>query len=390
MEGACLIMFSTLQTRLLHWKKKWLSLVFWLLFPIIATLLVIHLTSAFQDDSKVPVGIVMEEETPLAKELNDLIKKTSLIRVYNLTEKEALHKLEKHELDSVFVVQNGYENKIRKGSRNRLITSYRSDLSFAYSPVKEMIVSYVQQDTGRAKAAFTIKQLSDTLNKDQQWTWQEIVAKSKEIEADENLLHTTFSFADVAQSSGDNEIVVWNTWGLWALFILLATLLLFDWVIKENRLSLMPRFAFNRISFKSYLLLNVGFYTILMILFDLTAFATFYLLLDESINMQLIWSILTYRIMLNAGAFLLTLCFNQIYSFYSVSFVLTLLLAITSGAVIPVEGITNKIPLLELLNPLHAFLQKDIGNLWLILFTISIIIWYARKEKSHAKRQLLN
>lgn len=377
-------MISTLQTRLIHWKKQWLSLLFWLLFPIIATLLVIHFTNIIQEDSKVPVGIVMEEETPLANALYESLEMTTLIRVYNLTEKEALHQLEKHELDSVFVLQSGYEDKIRKGSRNRLITSYRSDLSFAYSPVKEMIVSYVQQDTGRAKAAYTINQISDTFNINQQWTWEEIVAKSKEIEADENLLHTTFSFADKVQSQNDNEIVVWETWGLWALFSLLASLLLFDWVIKENRLSLLPRFAFNRISFKSYLLQNVGIYTILMILFDFAALITFNLLLDESISIQLMASILSYRMILNTGAFLLALCFNQIYSYYSISFILTLLLAITSGAVIPIDGIINKIPILKLLNPLQAFLQNGIGYIWLILFSGLIIIWYARKENFNA------
>lgn len=377
-------MISTLQTRLIHWKKQWLSLLFWLLLPIIATILVIHFTNIIQEDSKVPVGIVMEEETPLANALYESLEMTTLIRVYNLTEKEALHQLEKHELDSVFVVQSGYEDKIRKGSRNRLITSYRSDLSFAYSPVKEMIVSYVQQDTGRAKAAYTINQISDTFNINQQWTWEEIVAKSKEIEADENLLHTTFSFADKVQSQNDNEIVVWETWGLWALFSLLASLLLFDWVIKENRLSLLPRFAFNRISFKSYLLQNVGIYTILMILFDFAALITFNLLLDESISIQLMASILSYRMILNTGAFLLALCFNQIYSYYSISFILTLLLAITSGAVIPIDGIINKIPILKLLNPLQAFLQNGIGYIWLILFSGLIIIWYARKENFNA------
>lgn len=377
-------MISTLQTRLIHWKKQWLSLLFWLLLPIIATILVIHFTNIIQEDSKVPVGIVMEEETPLANALYESLEMTTLIRVYNLTEKEALHQLEKHELDSVFVVQSGYEDKIRKGSRNRLITSYRSDLSFAYSPVKEMIVSYVQQDTGRAKAAYTINQISDTFNINQQWTWEEIVAKSKEIEADENLLHTTFSFADKVQSQNVNEIVVWETWGLWALFSLLASLFLFDWVIKENRLSLLPRFAFNRISFKSYLLQNVGIYTILMILFDFAALITFNLLLDESISIQLMASILSYRMILNTGAFLLALCFNQIYSYYSISFILTLLLAITSGAVIPIDGIINKIPILELLNPLQAFLQNGIGYIWLVLFSGLIIIWYARKENFNA------
>lgn len=377
-------MIDILHTRFIHWKKQWVALLFWLLFPIIATLIIINLTNIIQEDSKVPVGVVLEEQTKLATELYDSIKQTPLIRVYDLTEKEALHQLEKHELDSVFIIQDGYENQIRKGSRNRLITSYRSDLSFAYSPVKEVIVSYVQQDTGRSKAAYTVQELTQTYHSDQQWTWEEVVVKSKEIQTEENLLRTTFTFANATDVSVVNQVAIWNTWGLWALFSLLATLLLFDWLIKENKLALLPRFAFIRFSFKNYLLQSLLFYTILFVLFDALAVGIFYFVLDEPIGWWLFGVLISYRITLNAGAFLLAICFKNLYLFYSISFSITLLFAITSGAVIPMEALANRFPWLELLNPLHPFLQKDIINLWLGASTIMIIIWYLKREESNA------
>lgn len=377
-------MIDILRTRFIHWKKQWLTLLFWLLFPAIGTIIVINLTAIIQDDSKVPVGIVLEEQTPLAMELYDHIKQSPLIRVYDLTEKEAIHRLEKHELDSAFIIQDGYENQIQKGSRNGLITSYQSDLSFAFSPVKEMIVSYIQQDTGRSKAAYTVQDLSRTYQSDQQWTWEEVVVKSKEIQTDENLLRTAFTFANASPTTDNNEFIIWNSWGLWALFSLLATLLLFDWLIKENRLTLLPRFAFMRFSFKNYILQTGLFYTILFVLFDLLTVAAFYYVLDEPVDMQLVGAILFYRIMLNAGAFVTALCFRNLYLFYSVSFTLALLFTIVSGAVIPTKGITDRVPWLELLNPLHPFLQKEIGILWMVIFAVMIIIWYFKKEDSNA------
>lgn len=377
-------MINTLQTRLIHWKKQWISLLFWLLFPIISTLLVIHFTNVIQDDSKVPVGIVLEEETPLAMSLYDAVQQTPLIRVHELEKQEALTQLEKHRLDSVFIIRKGYEEKIRKGSRNQLISSYSSDLSFAFTPVKEMIVSYVQQDTGRSKAAYTVKDLSNTYDWDQQWSWNDVVGKSIEVQTQEDLLRTSFSFADGTKSASGQEIIRWKTWGLWAVFSLLATLLLFDWLIKENKRSILPRFAFIRVSFKNYLLQQVLWYTVLFILFDILALLAFHLIHHEPVSIGLILAILSYRIMLNAGAFMLAACFKNLYLFYSISFAIVLLLAISSGAIIPIDGLENRAPWLKLLNPLHPFLQKEISVIWLILFLGLIVIWYVRKEKFNA------
>ncbi|WP_165767875.1 ABC transporter permease [Virgibacillus indicus] len=376
-------MMNVLKTRLIHWRKQVFPLLFWLLLPIIAVILLIQAANAIQADSKVPVGLVVEENTQFAKDLAASIKQTPFIRVYETTEEDAKLKLEQHELDSAFVIKEGYEDNVRKGSRNRLVTSYKSDLSFAYTPVSEMIISYVQQDTGRSKAAHTVKALSDNYSPDQQWSWEEVVTKSKEVEAEESLLHTTFTFADSAKEDEENEITILNTWGLWAVFSILSTLLLFDWVIRENRKSLIPRFTFIRFSYKNYFVLNTLLYTILLFLFDLAAVISFNLFLNEPFAMN-IWVLLTYRLMLNAGAFLLALCFNNIYLFYSASFALTLFFGILSGAVIPIEGLTQRFQWLEYVNPLDAFLSGRNSSLWLAVLLFIFALWYVRKEKSDA------
>src|SRR5690625_7077636 len=104
-------MKDILQTRLIHWKKQWLHLLFWFIFPIITTILIITATNAIQDETKVPVGIVLGENTQLAENLFESIKENPLIRVYELNESEAIDQLNKHELDSVFVIKKGYEDK---------------------------------------------------------------------------------------------------------------------------------------------------------------------------------------------------------------------------------------------------------------------------------------
>lgn len=379
-----------IQTRLIRWKKDWLNVLFWLSFPIIAPLVIVSAMNAIQEDTKIPVGIVLEENTPFATGIYEAIKGTPFIRGYALNETDAIDKLNKHELDSVFVIQKGYERNIRKGSRNQLVKGYQSDLSFAYTPVSEMVISYVQQDSGRSKAAHVVRQLSEQYDAKEQWTWDEIYEKSIAIQKEQHLLNNTFSFANTDKTEDKQEGNLISTWGLWALFSLLSTLLLFDWLIKENRKNIMPRFYFMRMTFKKYLVLNLCLYTIILLIFDTIALLTFNYYLNEAISITLFGAIFFYRIMITIGAFLLGISFRNSYLFYSFSFALTLFLAISSGAIIPIEGLTNRMPWMEYINPLHTFLSNRFFNIWFFVLMLLFIIWYGRKEDKNASCQLLN
>jgi len=377
-------MISIFKMRILHWRKQLLTLLFWLLFPTIATIGIIYISNTVQEDGEIPVGLVMEEDSILANELVEFINLTDFIRMEKMSEREALQALETHELDSVFIIRDGYQEQIENGDRNRLLSSYQSDLSFAYTPVSEMIISYIQQDTGRSKAAYTVLDLSENFNSGNQWNWEEIVAKSKDIEAEEDLLQTVFSFPGAAPDSSDENVPLFDTRGLWTVFSTLATLLLFDWLIKERRNNLYPRFIFFRISYKLYLILSALIYTVLFLVFDFAALLIFHLYLGEELSWSFFFVLISYRFMLNAGVFLITLFFKNVSVFYTVSFALTLLISIISGAVLPTEGLTNIFPWLEIFNPFHSFLNGEMSLLWLLLFTFFIVLWFLRKEKTYA------
>ncbi|WP_067730636.1 ABC transporter permease [Oceanobacillus damuensis] len=375
-------MKSIFQTRLTHWKKQWLSLLFWLSMPIAATLIIINVTNILQEDSKIPVGFVLKENTPMAEALLESVQASPLVRVYELNETQAKNMIESHELDSAFVIEEGYEQQIQRGNRNRLITSYKSDLSFAYTPISEMITSYVQQDSGKAKAAHTIINLAETMETSESLTFNEIITKAEEIQARENLLQTTFSFANSTGSADTEKSTIWNVWGLWAIFSTLSTLMFSDWIVKERNSDVAIRFAFTRFSFKSYLLRHLFVYSALLFTIDITAAILFHFLLGEALHLKSAAGIVLFRILCSTGAFLLALLFKNVYVFYSVSFAAVLFLAITSGAILPVEGLLSHYPLLIYINPLHPFLNKEVWNAWLVIFIILLVIWYFKGEKN--------
>ena len=377
-------MMSIIHTRLMHWKKHWISHLFWFLLPILATVCMIQITNVVQEDSKIPIGMVVKEDSELANSLLETMKSSPLLRVYELSESEARSQIESHELDSAFIIEDGYEAKILRGSRNRLLTSYQSNLSFAYTPIREMLISYVQQDTGKVKAAHTITDLQERLQPEAMVSFDEIIAKTNEIQAQENLLATTFSFYNDEGVGMKNDISILNTWGLWAIFSILSTLLLTDWLIKERRPGLMPRFAFMRFTFKNYAIQNLGFYVIAFLLFDALSIVVFKQLLSESIDFNLIGAIISFRILISTSAFLLALLFKNSYFYYSVSFILVLFLIILSGAILPIDGLTKRFPWLLDANPIQPFLDQTFWNPWLLVPLALVSIWIAKGEKLNA------
>lgn len=381
-------MKNVLQTRLIHWKKQIFSIIFWLCLPSIATIGIIHIANSFQQQVQIPIGIVSNEQTDLANELLEKITASPLLQVRTFDDKEvALHQLETHELDSVFIIKKGYEEQIRKGKRNQLLESYQSDLSFAYSTVKEMIVSYVQQETGRSKAAYAVKNLVEQYKTNNSWTWDEIVAKSRAIQQEEQLFKTSFHFANSVSTSEQLTSVLWmpKTWNVWAIFTILSTFLLFDWVVKERSVNLAPRMALMKYSYRNYLLKNGLFYMCLLSISAVAAILLFAYYLNEQINLSFVWTIFSYQLMVALGAFLIANCFKNTYFYYGISFALTLLLAIGSGSVLSITTITAKYNWIAYVNPLDRFLNNKSSVGWVFMLILITLIWYRSKgERGNA------
>lgn len=377
-------MRAILNNRLLFWKRQKGTLLFWMLLPIILTFSIIMLISTTQGNAKIPVGIVLQEQTDYTDRLLKELSNTSSLQVEIMTEEEALHQLEIHKLDSAFIIKEGYTEKILKGSRNRLITGIRSDLSFGYIPVSEAIQAIIQQDTGRIKAAFTVQQLSKEYDSPSIWTMNEIVEKSKEIEKQENLLQTSFSFTRTKASSGENKSSLVNPWGIWAIFSFLSTLLLFDWLIKEKNSSIYKRFTFTKYSFKMYAIQNSIIYLSLFLLFDFISISLFTIFLNQPTSLTFIISLVMLRLTLIMAAFTLALSFKNVYLYYVFSFTLSLIMAITSGSIVPLDRLPEKISVISSLHPLQPFLHNKIGFFWFILLSVIVMFWYGRKGKFDA------
>src|SRR5690606_38055490 len=121
-------------------------------------------------------------------------------------------------------------------------------------------------------------------NGKESWTWDEITDKSKEIQIDENLLNTSFSYSNTNEPVESPSLLSWDTWGVWAIFSLLSALFLMDWAIREKSLAVTTRFSFIKTTQFSYYLNNILCYLLLFLLFDLINVVVFTIFLNEPLS----------------------------------------------------------------------------------------------------------
>ncbi len=312
LEGAQKHMMDIITTRWLHAKKHLLSILFWAVFPILFTWIIISGTGAIQDQSSIPVGIILEEDSDLAVQLKEKLDSSDLIRVIEMeNETEARQMVATHELDSAFIIKKGYKAAIDAGQRNRLITSYRTDLSMGYTPVVEMIASYVQEDSGKSKTAYTIMNLGETLNSSSIPGYDEIINEIYSIEESENLIFTNFTLLGEDTDADTGFSLFQNPWGLWSIVALLSTFFLFDWLIKERNATVRIRFIFNRLSFQQYLVCNLLLYSLGLLLLDIITWGAFHVLHDEGFNITQLVYIFSFRLTICILVFLIGLLFKK-------------------------------------------------------------------------------
>ncbi|MFD1067445.1 ABC transporter permease [Oceanobacillus locisalsi] len=372
-------MMDIIQTRWLHIKKQLLSVLFWAVFPLLFTWLLISGTEIVQDQSSIPVGVMLEEESELAVQLKEKLDSSEFIRVVDIdNETEMRQMVATHELDSAFVIQEGYADAIQAGQRNQLVTSYRTDLSMGYTPVVEMIASFVQEDSGKSRAAYTVMNLGEALNRSSIPSYDEIINEIHAIEASENLIFTDFYLLGEETQDDTGFSLFQNPWGLWSLFTLLSTFFLFDWLIKEKNALARIRFTFNRFSFQTYLLYTLLLYSFGLFVLDMLTWGAFSILYNESFSIPQWGYLVSFRLTICMFVFLIGLAFNKQLPYYITAVLIVLVTAIISGIILPMDGIYENYPWVAALNPLRQVVYEEAWSGWTFLAPICLIIWYVK------------
>lgn len=377
-------MKSILAIQLMRLRKEWKIILIWLFLPLLLSLLIFSMLNKLGDESKVPIGLVVEDDSSLSDDLVQRIMETDYLQVNLLDLPEATDLLEKHELDSVFVIKEGYEEDILSNRRNHILEAYSSNRSFAYFAVIETITSYVQEEATRTKAAVNIKNLYEKYGSSEEWNRQEIVNTSKEKSASNQLITTSFSFQWTPTETANQGTSLLSIWGIWAFFQVIATLFIFDWIVKANSKLIRVRWTFTKISLNSYICWSLLLYTFLIYLMDIITIFVLYKLNLAAPNAQLFLALFAFRVTINILAVLLAKNFTNIFSYYISAIALSLILTICGGAFIPIDSIMRRWPWLETFSPIYSLIHRDIPYGFLGFIIILFILVLLKGGSPHA------
>lgn len=361
------MMKRAIYIRALHLKYEWKSAVFWLLFPFVGTLFLYQIALSFIEESKVPIAIVVEEQSLSALEITEHLQQVDYLNVQQLSKTEALRLLEQHELDSVFVIRRKYEENIKLG-RKKLIEAYASNRSYAYEAAKELMSSAVMAQALRVKTARDIEAL--LLDYDMQYLFDEqvIEGKVRTRQAEADLIQIPFSLFNVQKETGDKVPYV-SKWAIWSSLTVLATFFLFDWLVKERNAPIRQRWLLSAQTYRSYAFTQFFIYYVVFLCADLLAFLFF----SQGVSFWSFVVLCICRFVLNGYAFIVaSLCKNP-PTYYILSILVTLLLALTNGGIVPIRDSGYVHQLLAQLHPLYALVKLELPIAALLFCSVLIL-----------------
>jgi ABC-2 type transport system permease protein len=369
---------------LFHVKHNWKGIAFWLLFPIVMTITILSWTSTWQQETKIPIALVVNEKSEMTNKLVKEIQNSTLLNVTISELDEALYKLRQHELDSVFVIREGYEESVLENRRNGLIDAYSSNRSFAYQAVVEKVTSLVQQDASRSKAAFVIKHLFVERNRSEEWDYDTIIEDSRLKQQEEALLRAEFTFSGETTVSKELHGPFVQVWGIWAFFMIIGAFFLTDWLQKEGRPEIRTRWLFASTSFKKYALQKLSFYLLVVVLMDTCTYFLFSSIYELHESTRMLLSILAFRLIIHILAFLVAGMSKELVMYYLTGLTIALLLTILGGAFIPIDGLLKRWPAFALLSPVHALLGGSVSYFWLGGMLLLLGFWLKRGARNFA------
>lgn len=364
--------------RLIRMKREWKTLAIWLVLPLLLTMMTMYVIQDVTDDSRIPIAVVKEEETELVESFIENLRENELIRVEELSEARAMEQLERHEVDSVYVFHKGYEAQVMDEQIRRVISAYQSNMSFAYPVTSEIIYSLALQDASRAKAAAKVKRLYMEMDRIEDFDPEAVMATSKERQAASHLLSSEFSYYTKDSQQAQSTSFLIRSWGIWALFTMIITFFIFDWLLRENNPNMRARWLYTASSFQGYALVSVMMYTGLLLVLDGIALAVFSTVFKERLSISFVLSLFAFRIIINLLASVVALSSKQKIIYYAKAIVISLLLTLSGGAIIPIDGMMKHFPWIKWISPVHALLTERIAWSWLLILLVLFVILLRR------------
>src|SRR5699024_3733928 len=351
------------------------KILLWLIFPLVANIIVTAVYNSTSDDSRVPAADVVNEQSAEAETFTEELASSKFmnIEVFDAENSAAaIRQLEQYSFDSVFILPEDFDERIQAGQRRNLIETYYTDRSIYYEPAKELAAAIIQERMGEYAAVNYVLELQNNMLFETAVSAEDIASERQRIENETNLVEQSFYF--FGETENNEQTTNLNPWMVWAYIALAVTIFTFDFVTRETVSSARIRFNFMKHSYKQFMILTFIIMTAVMLIIDLIT----YMLINEMLAADIdLLSLVLYRLIINGAAFLLASLMKSPMKLYQSAVALTFLLLALQLAM-PIIVLVTGMAVITKLQQGEMLIDNQLNIPWVILLIILTLIWVWR------------
>ncbi|MEC0667461.1 ABC transporter permease [Priestia flexa] len=342
-----------------------------------------------ENDVKIPVAIADEDQSKLSKEVIQRVTTNERIKLIATTADEGEKKLLRNEVDSLFIVREGFMDNIKKEDYEETIELVKMPASVATSVVEEVIASEVTRLSSNSKAAIQVERLYERYRWEKPETlWEDAYRYTDEQWKPEPLM--TIQYVTDGQEGAqpdEKQQTINRSVPLWGFLTLVVSLMAMEWVLKEKgpifkRMKTLPK------GVMSYVYQSVAAYGFVLIIQTVLSFF-FFLKVGAVTDSRVLLLMLIYLCFCLAFSFWLATESRHLGRYYTAGFLIAMMLSIIGGVFFPISDIAERLGAIATWIPQHLLVTQQLvlaKELWIQLGTILVItillwlkaVWNAR------------
>ncbi|WP_240257760.1 ABC transporter permease [Fredinandcohnia quinoae] len=355
--------------------KNPVSLLFLFIIPIGATIGLGSLFEKGQEELAIPIALVDEDKSDFSKIITKRMSDQSKITITNVSREKAEKLLATNEVDSIFMIKQGFQDNLLQEKREDTIEVWVSPSSMAVGIVREVMASEVIRLTSNIKAAEHVEKLYNQKGIEDSSIWDEAYAYT-DAQWDPEPLMTIDYIEQRGKDIVDAKSEIINPYlGLWTFFTMLACFLAIDWIIKERN-TIFARIQTTYQGLSSYLWKSISGYFILHVLQAFMSFIIFIKLDIVENRMSLLVAMILYLFICMSLSVLFASFTRNLNSYYISSFLFVLIVGVLGGSFFPVPELSEVFP--------QSFVQHTATNMQTILaicVSSGLIVFAIRRVK---------
>lgn len=359
--------------------KKWTT---WLLFlfPVLLAVGAGGLIEKQGSEIGIPIVFVDKDNSTSSKLVVDRMKKQDLLDVSTATQKEAFRRLGQNKVDSVFIIEKGFEEKINLEEREGVIKLVSTPSSLTYRIVRELVASEVTRLTSNAKAANRVIAIYDKrkIDIDKEEIWKDAYRYSDDQWEPEPLM--TIQYKQEGEKFGNRETKGnFNSYlGLWSFSVLLLCFIMNEWVLKERLLFSRMRTTYKGLT--AYLYGKLG--SQLLFLFGSAALSFGVLLYFHHItmNIKVLVSMIIFSLFSSMLSMFMANFIRSSGNYYLLSFLVVMMISAFGGSFFPLSDFSPSLGHISAWMPQSLFVKASFAHEYYYSFSafiigISVILW---------------